>query len=55
MIPDDAWGHMAPDQLAILPDVTHYDIFPRARDGQNHLALPDRQSCSKSWTEEWGM
>ena len=51
---DAAWQreHMAKNRLAILPDLTHYDIFLAPELVQTALPFLDGKIHSKTWAEE---
>ena len=51
---DAGWQreHMSQNRLAILPDLTHYDIFTSPRLPVTVLAFIDGKSDAKSWADE---
>lgn len=53
---DAGWmrEHMAPNRLAILPDLTHYEIFASPRLVETVLPFLNGESGAKSWAEQVG-
>lgn len=53
---DAGWGRetMSQNRLAILPDLTHYDIFTSPRLMETALPFLNGQSDAKSWAEQVG-
>ncbi|RDZ27241.1 alpha/beta fold hydrolase [Lysobacter silvisoli] len=51
---DAGWGRetLSPNRLAILPDLTHYDIFASPRLAATALPFLDGRSDAKSWAEQ---
>lgn len=51
---DAGWQreHMAKNRLAILPDVTHYELFMSPRFADTALAFLDGDSQAASWSEQ---
>ena len=51
---DAGWQreHMSQNRLAILPDLTHYDIFLSPELPRTALPFLDGKSGSKSWAEQ---
>ena len=51
---DAGWQreHMSKNRLAILPDLTHYDIFTSPRLASTMLPFLDGKSDAKSWAEQ---
>jgi hypothetical protein len=51
---DAGWQreNLSPNRLAILPDVTHYDIFTSPRLVPTVLPFLDAQSDAKSWAAQ---
>jgi pimeloyl-ACP methyl ester carboxylesterase len=51
---DAGWTreHMSPNRLAILPDLTHYEIFSAPALATTVLPFLDGKSGAKSWTEQ---
>jgi hypothetical protein len=44
---------MSPNRLAILPDLTHYDIFLAPALAAAVLPFLNGESGSKSWSDRW--
>jgi hypothetical protein len=53
---DAGWQRetMAKNRLAILPDLTHYDIFMSPRLPATVLQFVDGRSDAKSWAQQAG-
>ncbi len=53
---DAGWmrEHMSQNRLAILPDVTHYQIFFAPELARTVLPFLNRESRTKSWAEQVG-
>jgi pimeloyl-ACP methyl ester carboxylesterase len=53
---DAGWGreHMAKNRLAILPDVTHYEMFMKPQLVTTALPFLDGTSAASSWSEQVG-
>jgi pimeloyl-ACP methyl ester carboxylesterase len=51
---DAGWQreHMSRNRLAILPDVTHYDMFLSPNLARTILPFLDGKSGSKSWADD---
>lgn len=51
---DAGWGreHMSKNRLAILPDLTHYEIFFAPEMATTSLPFLDGKSGSKSWSQQ---
>jgi pimeloyl-ACP methyl ester carboxylesterase len=51
---DAGWQreHMSKNRLAILPDLTHYDIFTSPRLALTVLRFVDGKSEAKTWAEQ---
>ena len=51
---DAGWNResMSPNRWAVLPDLTHYDIFASPRLGETVLPFLNGQSGAKSWAEQ---
>jgi pimeloyl-ACP methyl ester carboxylesterase len=51
---DAGWGreHMSRNRLAILPDLTHYDIFLAPELARTVLPFLNGKSASRSWAEQ---
>jgi hypothetical protein len=46
--------HMSPNRLAILPDLTHYEIFMAPALVATVLPFLDGQSGAPTWSERTG-